>query len=89
MSSHTKRLKKDGIHSFPAWRSAFRGGCGEEAGKFACCVLGQGTERDAPPLYERQVAQFSLRIEGWWQEGHPTVKQMPCHKNADICCGNP
>ena len=34
---------KNGIRSFPAWRSAFRGGCGEQAGKFACCVLGQGT----------------------------------------------
>ena len=22
-------------------------GCGEQAGKFACCVLGQGTQRDA------------------------------------------
>ena len=41
--SHTKRLFKDDIHSFPAWRSAFMGGCGEQAGKFACCVLGQGT----------------------------------------------
>ena len=34
---------KNGIHSFPAWRSAFMGGCREQAGKFACCVLGQGT----------------------------------------------
>ena len=34
---------KNGIHSFPAWRSAFMGGCGEQAGKFACCVLGRGT----------------------------------------------
>ena len=34
---------KNGIHSFPAWLSAFSGGCGEEAGKFACCVLGQDT----------------------------------------------
>ena len=34
---------KNGIHSFPAWRTAFMGGCGEQAGKFACCVLGQGT----------------------------------------------
>ena len=33
---------KNGIYSFPAWRSAFMGGCGEQAGKFACCVLGQG-----------------------------------------------
>ena len=34
---------KNGIYSFPAWRSAFMGGCGEQAGKVACCVLGQGT----------------------------------------------
>ena len=34
---------KNGIRNFPAWRSAFRGGCGEQAGKFDCCVLGQGT----------------------------------------------
>ena len=40
--SYLKTLK-NGIYSFPAWRSAFMGGCGEQAGKFACCVLGQGT----------------------------------------------
>ena len=34
---------KNGIHSFPHWRSTFRGSCDEQAGKFACCVLGQGT----------------------------------------------
>ena len=34
---------KNGTHSFPAWRSVFMAGCGEQAGKFACCVLGQGT----------------------------------------------
>ena len=38
-----QRTLKNGIHSFPAWRSAFGGGCGEQAGKFACCVIGQGT----------------------------------------------
>ena len=27
---------KNCIGSFRAWRSAFRGGCGEQAGKFAC-----------------------------------------------------
>ena len=54
VESYQKTLK-NGIHSFPAWRSAFRGGCGEQAGKFACCVLGQGTSRDAPPLCGRQV----------------------------------
>ena len=42
VESYQKTLK-NGIHSFPAWRSAFRGGCGKEAGKFACCVLEQGT----------------------------------------------
>ena len=34
---------KNGIYSFPAWRLAFMEGCGKQAGKFACCVLGQGT----------------------------------------------
>ena len=38
-----QKTLKNGIHSFPAWRSAFTGGCEEHAGKFACCVLGQGT----------------------------------------------
>ena len=38
-----QKTVKNGIYSFPAWRSAFMGGCREQAGKFACCVLGQGT----------------------------------------------
>ena len=42
VESYRKTLK-NGIYSFPAWRSACTGGCGEQAGKFACCVLGQGT----------------------------------------------
>ena len=42
VESYQKTLK-NGIYSFPAWRSAFMGGCGEQAGEFACCVLGQGT----------------------------------------------
>ena len=37
-----QKTLKNGIHSFPAWRSAFRGGCGEQHCKFAC-ILGQGT----------------------------------------------
>ena len=32
-----------GIHSFPAWRSALKGQCGEQAGKFTCCAVGKGT----------------------------------------------
>ena len=42
VESYQKTLK-NGIRSFPVRRSAFRGGCGEQAGKFTCCVLGQGT----------------------------------------------
>ena len=42
VESYQKTLK-NGIHSFSAWRSAFMGGCGEQAGKLACCVLGQDT----------------------------------------------
>ena len=38
-----QKTLKNGNRSFPAWRSAFRGDCGDQAGKFACCVLGQGT----------------------------------------------
>ena len=56
VESYQKTLK-NGIYSFPAWRSTFMGGCGEQAGKFACCVLGQGTQRGAPPLCGRQVTR--------------------------------
>ena len=42
VESYRKTLK-NGIHSFPALRLAFMEGCGEQAGKFGCCVLGQGT----------------------------------------------
>ena len=29
------------------------------------------------------MAQFSLRRESWWQEGHPTVEtKMPCQKKC-------
>ena len=42
VESYQKTIK-NGIHSFPAWRSAFMGGYGKQAGKFACCDLWQGT----------------------------------------------
>ena len=41
-SGQTNHFEID-IHSFPAWRSAFKGQCGEQAGKFTCCVVGKGT----------------------------------------------
>ena len=47
VESYQKTIK-NGIYSFPAWRSALRRGCGEQSGKFACCVLGQDTLRDTP-----------------------------------------
>ena len=40
--------------------------------------LGKALKGMPPPLCERQVAQISLPVEGWWQEGHPTVKNK-CH----------
>ena len=42
VKSYQKALKNS-THSFPACRLAFRRGCGEQASKFVCCVLGQGT----------------------------------------------
>ena len=39
VESYQKTLK-NGIHSFPAWRLAFREDCGEQSGKFDCYVLG-------------------------------------------------
>ena len=42
VESYQKTLIND-IHTFPAWRWVFSGSCEEQTGKFACCVLGQGT----------------------------------------------
>ena len=39
------------------------GNCREQAGKFACCVLGQGALRDAPPLCGRQVTQTPRKLQ--------------------------
>ena len=38
-----QKIFKNGIHSFPAWCSVFRGGCGEQAGKFACHLTGRSS----------------------------------------------
>ena len=35
-----------------------------------------------PLLCERQMAQFFLQRESWWQEKHSTVKQMRCNKKC-------
>ena len=49
VESYQKTLK-NGIRSFPAWRSAFSGGCGEQAGKLAFVSLGK-TLNGRPHLY--------------------------------------
>ena len=38
-----RKTFKNSSYSISAWRSAFMEGCGEQAGKFVCCVHGQGT----------------------------------------------
>ena len=76
-----KSLKKCYLH-LPCLRSALNGGCWEQVGKFACCVLAQDTHRDAP-TFVWKTAQFSLRREGWWQEGHPNKKKCHVIQNAD------
>ena len=70
-----QQTSKNGIYSFPAWHSAFIGGCGEQAGKFAYCVLGQGTQWDAPPLCERQVAQTPRKKQLPSECGHIVQKR--------------
>ena len=42
VESYQKTLK-NGIQSFPAWRSAFKGCCGKQASKFDWRIFGQGT----------------------------------------------
>ena len=39
------------------------GGCGEQAGKFACCVIGQGTLRDAPTFIWKTGGPDTSEIE--------------------------
>ena len=51
--------------------------------------LGKALNGTPSSLCGRQVAQCSLGKEGWWQEGHPTVKQMPCCRNADYLLWRP
>ena len=80
----------NGIYSFPAWRSHLEEVVENKPTSLLVVSLGKALNGAPPPLCGRQVAQFSLRREGWWQEGHPRVKtKMPCYKNADFCCGDP
>ena len=69
VESYQKTLK-NGIHSFSARRSAFRKGCGGQAGKFACCILGQSTKREAPTFM--------------WKTGGPETSKIATPSNANI-----
>ena len=63
-----QKIFKNSVHSFPAWRSVFRRGCGGQAGKFVCCVLGQGTQRDASTFM--------------WKTGGPDTLKMATPKQV-------
>ena len=47
---------KIGIHSFPAWRSALKEQCEEQAGKFTCCAVGKALSGITPSWRGRQMA---------------------------------
>ena len=64
IESHQKTLKSSS-HSFPAWRSAQKGWCGEQACKLVCCVYGQGTQWDA--------SIFMWQIGGEGQDVYPSL----------------
>ena len=61
VESYQKTLKND-TYSFPARRSALMGGCGEQASKFAGCILGQGTQRDASTFMWKTGGSDTLEI---------------------------
>ena len=47
---------KIGIHSFPAWRSAFKGQCGESRQVYLLCRLGKALNGIRPSQCGRQMA---------------------------------
>ena len=51
---------KVGVHSFPACRSAMKEKCGEQAGKFTCCAVGQSLSWIYPSWCGRQVGRQLL-----------------------------
>ena len=47
-----QKTLKNGIHSFPAWRSAFRGGCEEQAGNSLVVSLFKALNGTPPPYVD-------------------------------------
>ena len=72
-----QKTLNNGIHSFPALRSSFRGGCGEQAGKFAVVSLGKALNGMLPPLCGRQVPQTPRK---WPAEGNGKLLRSSAKK---------
>ena len=79
VKSYQKTLKNS-VLSFPAWCWAFKRG-GEQAGKFACCVLGQGTQH-----INRAV--FLLNRGLVTERASDCKNKMPCYTKcrSEIIC---
>ena len=61
---------KNTLYSFPAWRWAFMGGCREQAGKFTCCVIGQGT--------------LTGHLTFMWKTGDPETSEIATLKRVQM-----
>ena len=83
VESYQKTSKND-IYSFPAWRSAFMEGCGGQAGKFACCVLGQGT------FFTYSLGQGTITLSREWRINIKNLKKTaaPTYNEASHNSGS-
>ena len=71
---------ENGIHSLPAWHSAFKECCREQAGKLACCVFGQGTYEDTTTLMRKIGGPDTL------ETATPKQVQTSHLKESDLIC---
>ena len=72
VESYQKNLNID-IHSFSAWRSAFRGCCGKQAGTLVVS-LGKALNETPPSLCGTQVAQTPWNRQLPSECGHSVQK---------------
>ena len=61
--SYQKTLK-NGIQGLPAWHSAQKVQCGEQAGKLACCALGKTLNEMSPSLCRTGVGAKQSTCRG-------------------------
>ena len=71
---------KNGIHNFLLGARHLGEVVENKPASSLVVSLGKALSGTPPLLCGRPVAQLSLRVDGWWQKGHSTVKQMPCYK---------